>query len=622
MICKNCSAEFDDSAAQCPECGMENETVTESFTEGFAKDDEEDKSAETPCEVTENEQSEEEASLVESSDAVQETEPDEASSDDGKAADGDDASEKQEEKPAAKVPERKAVNRTAPVRRPIAARENGARAARRRPVRITKQEKRTISLIVAVMCFVGLCAGVAACLNISTELFSVDTSTDKIVAGVALTSAEEKELEELLANCYSVAKNEFNSESITVEEMLEKINPADKGNIYSRLNNTSEKLQTTADPAKRFVDENGEYAYYKLSEKRVDAVLSRLGLEAYRGESTESCYYCEGYYYFASKPADGKLVGAEVTKTRRILDGRYYAEFYFYVENEGKIKKSKTRYLVFEMDENETTGKVSFVLERTSSKDFVSSDGKLSAEENSYSRKKEVIEGYTKDGILYCRYVIEYPVLKGDSVSCKNLNAMFENAVSVYKMKIESVDADYKSFKRAGGDEKQLPYIENVVASIVFEDEKNISFVERIYKLEPGAEASEQEESYYYTSGQEAEPEARLYDIAIESYTIDKQSGDFVSKDGVVGKDYTLVAEVLYRIYKGYDYERVLPWNEGEEYYYDETPADTDGYGAAIYDSAWARTKSGISFWYKTTEGYITEVTIPSKVAKKLAKLT
>lgn len=616
MICKNCSAEFDDSVAQCPECGMENEAVTESFEEK----NESDEAAQT---VQENKLKQPE----------QEPSPDAAQEGEKESADEASQEKPREEKADEKKPEgaRPVRTRPAPARRPVQGRPpqgrpSGSSNLKRRPIKPTKQEKRMIAVIMSLVCFIGLCAAAVAYLNITTDLLKVDTSTDKIVAGVGLTSAEEKQLEELLANCFTVAKNEFGAESTGTEAVLAKINPSDKGNIYSRVNNTSEKLQTTADPANRFADENGEYAYYKLSQKKVDAVLDCFGLQSYRGENEEDYYYCDGYYYYALETAESQLVKAEITKTRRILDGRYYAEFYFFTENDGKIKKSKTRYLVFEMEKNEATGKVSFAIEKTSSKNFVASDGKLEASARVYNRKTEVVEGYTKDGLLFCKYVIEYPVLDGEDAGSQNVNAIFENTVSVYRMKAESADADFKSFKKAGGEEEQLPYIENIVASVVFEDEKNISFAEKIYKLDPALEKeTEEDSSYYYAdAGQETEPEARLYDIAIESYTIDKQSGNFISKDSVVGKDYMLVSEVLYRIYKGYDYNSILPWNEEEygEYYYDETPEDTDGYGAAIYDSAWSRTKSGISFWYKTVQGYVTEVTIPSKVAKKLAKIT
>ncbi len=609
MICKNCSAEFDDSAAQCPECGMENEAVTESF-------EEKNESAEASDEIVEEEKAAQQGESEASSDEEAREAPARAV-----ASENSQENDRQEKSDEEKSVEKKPTG-VKRVERPVARRTAPGRNIKRRPIRVTKREKRISAFIIVLMCLVGVCAGVTAYLNITTDIFRVDTSADKIVAGVALVPQEEKQLEELLAKCFSVAKNEFGSESTCVESLLAKINPADKGNIYSRINNTAEELQTTADPADRFADENGEYAYYKLSEKKVDAVLECFGLESHRGENGESYYYCDGYYYFASRPAETQTVKAEVTKTRRILDGSYYAEFYFYAENDGKIKKSKTRYLIMEMNKDETSGDISFEIKKTSSKAVTSADGKLIDSAKTYDRKTEVIEGHTKDGILFCRYVIEYPVLVGDEAGYQNVNDMFKNTVSVYEMKAQSVDAAYKQFKTAGGEEDQLPYIENVVASVIFEDGKNISFAEKIYKLDPDISEETQQDSYYYT--EEQVPEARLYETSIESYTVDKQSGNFVSKDSVIGKDYMLVSEVLYRIYNGYEYDSVLPSKENTEddtgYYYDEIPEDTAQVGASIYESAWALTKSGVTFWYKTEQGYLTEVTVPYKVAKKLAK--
>lgn len=591
MICKNCSAEYDENAAQCPECGMENEAVTEHFEE---KND----VADAEGEVTDTQENDACEDAQQENESTQ-TEP----------------SESADEKQAEAEPEKEALPAENPVRarRVQSAAKAGAapgNGLKRRPIRATKQEKRRIAAIIVMMCLVGVCAAVTAAINITTDIFKVDTSTDRIVAGVGFAAQEQQQLEELLAKCFSVAKNDFGTESTCVETLLAKINPADKGNIYSRINNITEKLHTEADPADRFADENGEYAYYKLSEKKVDAVLGCFGLEAHRGESSEKYYYCDGYYYIAAQQADTQTVKTKITKSRRILDGSYYAEFYFYTENNGKIRKSKTRYLIVEMNSDEASGKISFEIKRISSKPVVSSDGKLVESAKTYDRKTEVIEGYTKDGILFCRYVIEYPVLSGDKAGHSNVNDFMKNTVSVYEMKAEAAKEDYKKFKAAGGDVNQLPFIENVVAKIVFEDEDNISFIERVYTLEPEASTAEAEP--------QEKAQARLYKLSVESYTIDRQSGNFVSKDSVIGRDYMLAGEVLYRIYNGYDYSPVLS-AESDEYYYDETPEDIYAQGTAIYESAWALTQKGVTFFYVTEKGYISEVTLPEKVIKKIA---
>lgn len=409
MICKNCKAEYDDNAAQCPECGMENEAVTERFDE-----------LEEPAEASVEEAEEASQPIAENA------ESDSAEVEENEEASCEESAEKSEAESTAEE-------------KPVADRAVKTKKLKRSKIKATKQEKKITTVIIVLMCLVGLCAGVTAYLNITTDIFSVDTSSDKVIA-VGFAPQEEKQLEDLLAKCYSVAKSDFGGESTCTESLLAKINPADKGNVYSKINSVAEKLKTEPDPADRFADENGEYAYYKLSQEKIDTVLKSFGLESYRGESGKNYYYYDGYYYFNSAADETRSVNAEVTKSGRILDGSYYAEFYYYIESKGKIKKSKTRYLLVEANKDEATGETCFEIKKVSSKPVITAAGKLADTAKSYERKTEIIEGRTKDGILFSRYVIDYPVLDGDDAGVKNVNDFLKNTVSVYQMKAESVD--------------------------------------------------------------------------------------------------------------------------------------------------------------------------------------
>lgn len=600
MICKNCSAEYDESLAQCPECGMENETATACFdtkSEEVAKIEEAtDESAQVTEQEEEKETQEEAPEAAEEASCESENSEEEQTDEDKNEQDTASAekTEKTEDKPV--LPARRTVRR--PVRR------------------VSKEEKRISAGIIATLCLVGVFSVVLSVMNITTDVFRISDSGEKMVVGVGFIPQEENQLEKVLSKCFSVAKKGFGRESTGTEGFIARLNPGDKGNVYSLVNGGTEKVQTEADPAQRFADENGEYAYYKVPEKKIDKVLELFGLESGRGENSENYYYCEGFYYFAVQKAKTTVVAAEVTKSRRILDGSYYVECYFYKESAKETAKSKTCYMIVEAVKDEASGEIDFTVKRISLRPIFGSDGNLLDSAKTWERKSELIEGRTKDGKLFSKYKIEYPVVEGDGAGYKNVRDFFENAVSVYKMKAETADAEYEKFKASGGDEGQLPYVENVVASIVFDDENNISFKGEISKLNPTVKPTTEETE----ATEEQSGCAKLYERTVEAYTIDKKTGDFVSKDSVIGKDYMLISELLYRIYNGYDYETILPSDEEEDYYsYDETPADTDGQGNAIYESARALTEKGITFYYVTEKGYVSEVTVPYKVVKKLA---
>lgn len=471
-----------------------------------------------------------------------------------------------------------------------------------------KTQKRATAAIAVIMCLVAVLTAGLTAVNILTDVFDEDESTEKVVAGVGLTSQQEKDLEDAVAKVFSVAKNEFDRQTSDAEALIARIRPSDKGDTCLRLNDTAAVLQTEPDPAERFADEDGEYAYYRLEESKVDKLLDLFGEKSYRGENGESFYYCDGYYYFsADEVKETPVVSFEVTKSRRVLDGSYYAEGYFYLEKGRETVKTDAYHLVIELNEGAADGESLYRIRKISTEPIFGSDGKLVGSETTYEIKTEVIEGYTDDGLLFGRYVIEYPVIIGESEGCNNVNEFFRNAVSVYELKAQSAQQLFEDFRQNGGDEEALPVAENITFKVAFEDENNISFVTRIASMSAEAEDDKEE------GAKEA-----LYKTAVEAYTVDKASGNFVSKDSILGKNYLLVSELLYRIYNGYDYENLLPDASDDEYYYDETPDDTDELGITLYEGAWSLTEKGVAFYYVTEEGYVKEVTIPYAVVSKI----
>lgn len=593
MICNNCSAKYDDELKACPECGAE---IKDGSVEAEEK-------ADAPCEEKAAEAEPCESETAEDADAeAQETESKAKTEEEEKEAGEEQADEKlSKEKQIEPVTPRAPVKPERLENPKPQLRKVGK--TRKEMIKEKKRQKVASAIIIVIMCLVALLAAALSVLNITTDIFDNDGASEKVVAGIGFTAQEEKELEELLAKSFSVSRKQYNKAGVTAEQFLENIIPGDEGNIYSRINGVNEKLQSEADPAERFADENGNYAYYKLEQSKVDKVLELFALESYRGENCRNYYYCDGFYYFAA--GEGKAtpaVSAEVVKSRRVLDGSYYVEGYFYAEKQGETVKTDNYHFVVEMTKNADTGENVYVIKKVSEKPIFGSDGKLVDSAENAERKKEVIEGYTDDGKLFCVYTLDFPVLEGKGEGYKNLNEFFKNAVSVYELKAKSAQQSYAEFKQNGGDESKLPVVENLVASVVFEDEKNLSFKAEISRYMP-------------VSG-----DAGIYKRSVEAYTFDKASGNFVSKDDVLGKNYMLLGEILYRIHGGYEYENLLPKeNEEEETEsYDDVPADREGIGAKIYESAWSYTENGVTFFYLNDMGYVTEVTIPLEVAKKL----
>ena len=118
----------------------------------------------------------------------------------------------------------------------------------------------------------------------------------------------------------------------------------------------------------------------------------------------------------------------------------------------------------------------------------------------------------------------------------------------------------------------------------------------------------------YETDSQETSVE--LAKKTMECYTFDVESGGYVSKDTLAGKDYNKVYGILYRIYSGYPYEDILD----EAVSGDVVPADTMKYGEKIYNSASTLCEDGMIFCFVTDEGIREDVVIPFEDLKKLTE--
>lgn len=707
MICKNCSAEFDDSLQKCPECGADIKVkfvVNIPDSEDFSQSEEVESSEETEKEITfvESEaDSETDASEYEDKEYTpdeyvpEEYVPqdneltgetvedgfDKAESDETEKETADSSEDQEEEESQEKSEENNISDELSKVKKvapPVKKKRPAPQKNQRmRPVQpVTKKEKQTANVIMAIMSFIGVIAIALSFVRMNTDVFKTTEPEQKAVAAAALSEQAETELETLLAKSFSVAADGFNCNEVDGESFIGKINPFSKGNIYSRFYSETVQLQTTADPLDRFGNEQGVYEYCKIEKSRIDDILLFFDLECHAANCKD--YYChDGFYYFAK--VKGEKIpeySADIKKSKRVLDGSYYLEYQFI--DTGNVKgEADTYYALVGEKAGLADSAASFVIKQISKTPIFDAAGNQVEQEKNirYKIKKIAIEGKTDSGKSFCKYIIEYPVFVGENTAYDSINRFFEDSISVYRLKADSAQKSYEEFKAQGGNDSDLPLTETVVARVTFEDDKYISIVEKISSEKVSAaeeqpETTEADGSYdeyygYYDSYEETtesttaapeKPEAKVTCVnSVEAYMFDKSTGDFASKDVLAGKDYMLTSNILYRIYYSYDYAGILPekkeenettdplsessteestqeyydeyYEDGygeeesyaEESYYDDTPEDIYGIGTLIYESACALTEEGLTFYYIGDKGYIEKVTIPSEVLERLA---
>lgn len=652
MICKKCSAEYDDTLSKCPECEEENlNHISDGFQKGemYIQD------------VQEIEPQEEE-------EPVKVYETPEYNSQEAFEKEENGENKKTDASVANKLP-------------------RDPKSVKLRKVNRTKQqvaaENKAMVLVAFILCFVGIFTAFLTAMSIRTDAFEKEADAQKAVALSKLSAEEEAQLEKELAGYFSALTADFDSAVCDAEAFLARINPADKGNIYSLVVSADEPLQATADPAMRFENENGEYSYYKIEASKIEKLLERFGLSVYGNVNCENYYYHDGFYYFNTVALKNTpVVSADITKTKKVLDGSFYAEGYFYLSNGTETVRSDTLYLNVEKNSSATVGAPVFKIIKADNEALFTDSGNPTKKSGvtGYKIEKKVIEGKTNDGKLYCRYVMEYPVFGGDTIGEKAINTFFEGTVSAYELRASNAQKDYESFVSQGGNAQELPFTETIITRVTYSDDDKISFVEKIASYSPEIPEKEEEtttseESYGYYEEPQREPSVpempeqepvKLFTRTVEGYTFDRKTGDFMVKDDIVGKNYMVVSEVLYRIYNSYDYTGVLPEKaiEGttdengnfvqngtnqtttepvtEEYYddrygydygygYDDygygeeddndgVPEDEYGLGTAVYESACCYTEGGFTFYYVEEDGYVTEITLPWDVLERFAE--
>ena len=454
-----------------------------------------------------------------------------------------------------------------------------------------KTEKSAKAGVVILMCLVALCLCGAVGVGAFTDVFRQESEV-KAVA-LVLSGAEEQELENQLAKLYPLVRDGVTGKTFRAKELLSQIKPYAKDGLYAANGYEAPEPDTQADPAERFSDGEGNFSYYKVAKQQVDDILAQFEVNADHTVNTKDFYYYDGNYYFAAGD-EGEAFGtvnADITSSKRIQDGRYYITC---------TMGDKTVYVIAGKDEASSQWKI----QEISLEPVFDQLGIMIKDSNTslfdYDIKTRVIEGKAENSAVYCRYVLEYPVFYGDTAGEQEANRFYQSMLSYYTQQAQESASQYKKYIKDGGVESLLPLEINFSAEVTYTSgayigvSNEISETQLIYKTEGDDEAS----------AAAVVPSKKT----VECYIFDTETGAYVTKDSIIGKNYQLIEQLLYRIYYSYDYASLLSEDVADS---QQVPADTDKLGKKIYDCANTLSEDGYMFCYINDSGFREDVIIP-----------
>lgn len=461
-------------------------------------------------------------------------------------------------------------------------------------LRTSKKEKGAARFIVSSVCVMAVLMVAVSCLSMFTDVLDDNDDTVKTMALSSLSPIDAGELENYISKLYVLKSFELDDDTAS-DEFYVNIRPGAKNGLYESLVGKAEITTDSADPAERFADENGAYAYYKLPAEDVDGIIESFGLVPNHTLNLKNAYCYKGYYYFAETEEEAvSSVEADVVSSKRIQDGSYYVECMFYSggKEEGKL------YAIAKKDED-AAGK--WIISRLSSEPIFDHSGIMVENDGvfRYEMKRELFEGKLSDGTVFCEYSVEYPYFKGDSMGEKAANLLYSEVLSKYKNSAEEADKYFEDYK---GSKEDLPIVVHISSEVTYSDEMYISTIVDV--------------SEYNAEDEKDGEKAMISKRSVEGYIFDAETGEYVSRDEVLGNDFQLIYDLLYRIQGGYTYDDLI--YEDIRRPTDIPPNNTIGKG--IYESGGAITPNGYVFCKVTDEGYVNSTVLPKNVIDEINK--
>lgn len=458
------------------------------------------------------------------------------------------------------------------------------------------------SICVAVMialCFVGK----------YTDVFKTSGEAVKTVALSGLTHSEKSSFEDYASFFTAFFETGFNRDEATQQQLLEMMEPQSKGGLYSAFFSAAQIVTDEADPADRFKAETG-YSYCKIKKADIEKIMTSLGQEVVNCANGKDFYFYNGYYYFSASESNASGRGnysLEISSSKRTEDGNYYVECAFTNKNGEK----KTVYCLASLEKSDEGNKWS-LLELSSSPLF-SEDGvkivKEKTESLSFTIERKTIKAKTKKGILFAKYVVEYPVFSAaaDDENAKRaaatLNTLYNEMISKYETKAKKATRLYNRYLKLGGKKKDLPAYTYISSKVTYNKNGYISLLEETNEYLPLFSNFEENKATAEENGESVTPSILLPTTTFEGYTLNIESGEFIKKDSVLGKDYYSIQQKLFELY--------LQKNDLISDSDESLPADDENIGQLINSSAWCIDENGVLFSFIDPKGYNDSVVLP-----------
>ncbi len=463
--------------------------------------------------------------------------------------------------------------------------------------RFSKESKKIKKYTAAMKAIVCVCAAVMLALAVvskTTDFFKNDSS-DKTMVLSGMSDSQKASFESFVSKFSPLFENGYDSSKTVFDDIIYEMNPSIENGLYVSFFGKDEPV-SEADPAGRFKSDNEEVSYYAVEAKKISEIAQSLSLEALDDTNTMDCYYLDGKYYFSSlqPEANSDSYSVKVADAKKTSDDSFYITCDLFKNGSEEIDRQ-----IYFIANNEPADSENWVLNRISNEALYSPLGsKLSENKEGtaqYIMKSRSIEAKTSDGKLYAEYIVQYPSFESDVVTAETSNSQYTQLINSYKKEASNADKLYAKYIEDGGNEADLPLYTHVVASVKYNDNNLVSIVERKTVYNPLEKSDAQEDTGAQSN--------IFADTSYEAHSFDMQTGEFLKKDDLTGKDYQKAEQTLFEKWIGYE--------EPEDVVSPQRPTDINSVGHAIYTSAWYVTGDTVNFIYQHEDGVPETVSIP-----------
>lgn len=596
MICNNCFSEIADGENICPHC--KKRVSKKRFQINIPEEKLAQEFPEQPAFEAEDEPKQEEQSPAPQVDAAESTE----------------ASLEPPKKPEIKLEElpKPQEQKFKPAPEPVSP-SSAPQQPQTQKVN-PKQVKKEKTARAVLLSICSLCAVAMIALTFVSKFTDVFQSTSDVVKTVALsgfTHSEKSSFENYAGFFGAFFESGFDRDEMKQDQLLSMMKPESAGGLYATFFKTAQVITDTPDPAERFGSEENGYSYCKVKKANIKKIMNALGQNVVNCANNGDCYYYDGFYYFAASGENDEkktTYSVEVTSSKRTEDGNYYVECTF----GDKDKKERTLYCIASLEKGDEGEKWSLI-ELSNSELFTADGLKIEKNENEalkFTMQRKTITGKTKGGVLFANYIIEYPVFSAAADNenavraATTLNTLYNELLSKYETKAKRATALYKRYLQLGGKKSDLPAYAYVSSTVTYNKDGVISLLEQTHEYLPRKEWFENKKALAAEKGEELKPAVLMPTTTYEGYALDIESGEFLKKDSVLGKDYYATQQKLFELYL--EKHGLLPEDEAAA-----VPEDTNNIGQLLSSSAWSLCEDGVLFSYIDPEGYNDSLVLP-----------